>query len=317
MSNSEPVKKDYYLKDIVFDEYSVEKVYSAFKKYREVFSLYDIRLEEDTSEDKLILIPKKGIQQIVDFEDELKKLGYKNPKLRYAYEFHSMNSILARIDKHLNYCESSAIRVNNELQKMYAKEKELSLIIPFSEFKMAYEGIIDCYSVKAYNELDYDMLFVQALLRWLSIKGNVSLVDSENKNNIIESIKSVNPKVFSWAMEKLFSRSISDRFDIFVQAEKSYVKTLVKRTDTLGKKMSIDSTDFILFEASLDVLNTTNYSNGKRFRYPDASGQEYVATSKYVMTDYSIGFKLFPSNIDFKLPIYVAMLKSKNSSSVK
>jgi hypothetical protein len=80
--------------------------------------------------------------------------------------------------------------------------------------------------------------------------------------------------------------------------------------------MGIDSTEFILFEASLSKINSSRYANGKKFRYPDETGLEYLATSKHIVNDYSINLPLSPK-VRISFPVHVAMLKAKSPTAVK
>lgn len=314
MSTGSLIKSDYYLEEINFDEYSRGKIDASFKRFNLVLSLYGVNLREDNQSEKLKNISKLGLDSIKSFEKEVDQLNFSYPKLRYSYEFHSLKSILSKVDFFLDYCESATIRANTEIQKIYVKEKELSLIVPFSELKNSFDEILLNFSHKSYIDLDYEIFFIQSLFRWIITKGKLDV--NANPSMIIDSMKSFNLIVFNWSINKLFSKEIINKFDIVVPQGKDYCKTLIKRSDDLGKKMSIGPTDFILFEASLGELTSAGYVNGKNFRYPDETGQTYMASSKYVMIKNCINIPLLPTKVDFKLPIYIGLLKSKGINKI-
>ena len=314
MSTGSLVKSEYYLEEINFDEYSRGKIDTSFKQINSILSLYGINLREDNQVDKLKFISKVGLDAIKSFEKEVDQLNFHYPKLRYSYEFHSLKSILAKVDFFLDYCESATIRSNTEIQKIYVKEKELSLIVPFSELKKTFDEILISFSYQDYSNMDYEFFFVQSLLSWIIIKGKVDINSSQSI--MFESMKSFNISVFNWSISKLFLKDILNNFDIVVPQGKDYCKVLVKRSDTLGKKMNIGPTDFILFEASLGDLTSARYINGKKFRYPDETGQTYVASSKYVIVKKWINVPLLPMKLDFKFPVYIGMLKSKGINKI-
>jgi hypothetical protein len=314
MSLNAPLRREYRLHEINFDEYQKERIDKSFAVFYQVFSKYNIDLGVDIRPEVLRSISKVGLQEIAALSTEVKYLDGHFPKIRYAYEFHSLNILLKNVVDLISYCNDSYTRVNTELQKTFAREKELSVVIPYSEFKNSSDLILHGFSTKDYNEVDYDVIFFQILLNHLIIKGNIEV---RKTPNLLDALKNVDSKIVTWAVERAFSRSIYNKFKISIPQGKSYWKCLLNKTDDLGKKMGIESAELILFEAALSELTSSNYSNGKPFYYPDSEGQKYIATSNYIVTSYPMVMELKPYNIELKLSISVSMLKAKSAFTIQ
>ena len=307
--------QEYRLADIKFDEYSLEKITKAFSEFQDLFSTINVSLAKDITEEDISKIPYQTLKAIMDLQDKVYALHKSFPKIRYAFEYKTLLSVLETIEKKIGFCDLSVTRTHNEMQKTFIQEKNVSVNVPFSEFKAIYTKSINNFSTKNFENLDCKVFFIETIVLWLMSKTGFEF----NKKDIVDlrELKHVNEDVFAWVSQKLLASYISKKFEMYVPEGRNYFKCLAKRTDLIGKKMDISPTEFIFFEASLGEIKPNTYRCGVKFKYPDSTGIDYLATSKYIIMAHKVSLILTPWGNEVTLTVNVAMLKAQISSSIK